>query len=143
MMLKPTPLFAMTETVCQVADALTSEDRIKDYGHPAINLAEIAAMWSIILRTKVSAEQVALCNIATKVCRQMHARKRDNLIDICGYAKVADTIIQYEEKSQTQGQDHEAEACQGQGTQAGVQSQKDQSQQSHHGQAFLQRNVGL
>lgn len=86
----------MNDSVCIIAEQLTQEDRIKQYGHPSINMAEIAAMWSIILRTKVSAEQVALCNIATKICRQMHQGKRDNLIDICGYAKVADIVIQHE-----------------------------------------------
>lgn len=82
----------MSKSVCQIADELTNVDRINQYGHPKVNMAEIAAMWSIILRTKVSPEQVALCNIATKLCRQMHQSKRDNLIDICGYAKVADML---------------------------------------------------
>ena len=100
MMNKPTPLFAMSDSVCIAAEKLTSEDRIKQYGHPSINMAEIAAMWSIILRTPVTAEQVALCNIATKVCRQMHQSKRDNLIDICGYAKVADIVLQHETQNQ-------------------------------------------
>lgn len=111
MMNKPTLSFAMSDSVCIIAEQLTNEDRIKQYGHPAINMAEIAAMWSIILRTKVTAEQVALCNIATKVCRQIHQNKRDNLIDICGYAKVADTVLQYEEQNQNQKDSQVQKGC--------------------------------
>lgn len=120
----------MSDSVCIIADQLTSQDRIQQYGHPAINMAEIAAMWSIILRTKVTAEQVALCNIATKVCRQMHQSKRDNLIDICGYAKVADTVLQHETQNQNQ-KSQKSQSSQGQGSKANqgkraVQIQKDQ-----------------
>lgn len=122
MMLKPILLSAMNDSVCIIADQLTNEDRIKQYGHPSINMAEIAAMWSIILRTKVSAEQVALCNIATKVCRQMHQSKRDNLIDICGYAKVADIVIQHETQNQNQkgqaNQDSQNQDYESQGSKA-------------------------
>ncbi len=92
----------MSKSVCQIADELTSADRINQYGHPKVNMAEIAAMWSIILRTHVSAEQVAMCNIATKICRQMHQSKRDNLIDICGYAKVADMLAHEEQAPKDQ-----------------------------------------
>ena len=103
----------MSDSVCIIAEQLTAEDRCKQYGHPSINMAEIAGMWSIILRTKVTAEQVALCNIATKVCRQMHQSKRDNLIDICGYAKVADIVLQHETQNQkdqsSQNQSHQSQ----------------------------------
>jgi len=122
MMNKPTPSSAMSDSVCIIAEHLTAEDRCNQYGHPAINMAEIASMWSIILRTTVTAEQVALCNIATKLCRQIHQSKRDNLIDICGYAKVADTVLQHETQSQSQK----------------VQSSQDQSQKVNQSQRAVQ-----
>jgi len=85
-----------SRSICEIADYLTSEDRIKDYGHPADNFADIAAMWSVILRTNITPTQVGLCNVATKICRHLNKEKRDNLIDMAGYAKTLDTIAQYE-----------------------------------------------
>jgi len=118
----------MSKTVCQIADELTSTDRINQYGHPKINMTEIAAMWSIILRTHVSAEQVALCNIATKICRQMHQSKRGNLIDICGYAKVADKLNDETQNQESQeGQESQvtqAKAAKTSKRKAAVQKQK-------------------
>lgn len=87
-----------SRTICEIADYLTSEDRIKDYGHPANNFADIAAMWSVILRTKITPTQVGLCNVATKICRHLNKEKRDNLIDMAGYAKTLDIIAQYEKE---------------------------------------------
>ena len=85
-------------TICQLADIITSEDRMKDYGHPVDNFTDIAKMWSVILRTEVTPTQVGLCNVATKICRHLNKEKRDNLVDMAGYAKTIDTIAQYEKE---------------------------------------------
>jgi len=52
-------------------------------------------MWTGILRSKlvpdqqVTATDIPLCMIAIKLARQSHRHKRDNLIDIAGYARTA------------------------------------------------------
>ena len=84
-----------TKSVLQLAEDITSTERIVEYGHPAVNFADIAAMWSVILKTNVTPMQVGLCNIATKICREINAHKRDNLVDIAGYAKAIDLVNQY------------------------------------------------
>jgi len=85
-----------TKSVLQLAEEITSNERIVEYGHPAVNFTDIAAMWSVILKTNVTPMQVGLCNIATKICREINAQKRDNLVDIAGYAKAIDLINQYD-----------------------------------------------
>ena len=85
-----------TKSILQLAEEITSNERIIDYGHPAVNFADIAQMWSVILKTNVTPTQVGLCNIATKICREINAQKRDNLVDIAGYAKAIDLIKQYD-----------------------------------------------
>jgi hypothetical protein len=40
----------------------------------------------------VSPMQVALCLIQLKVAREVHAPKRDNLVDIAGYARVMEML---------------------------------------------------
>lgn len=87
-----------TQSVCQIAHDLTNNDRIAAYGHPKINFEDIAAMWSVVLRPilkpgeRVTATQVGLCNVASKICRHVARPKRDNLIDMAGYANTIDKL---------------------------------------------------
>jgi len=81
-------------SVCQEADQLVTGDRRADYGHPLDDFSRIATMWSAILGVAVSAEQVGLCQIAVKLSRQCHRPKRDNLVDICGYANCVQQVIE-------------------------------------------------
>ena len=76
-----------TETVCQEADRLVSQDRQQTYGHPKENFSDIATGWNVIAKDGITPEKVGLMMIWTKVCRELHLHKRDNLTDICGFAK--------------------------------------------------------
>lgn len=67
-------------------------DRRADYGSPADNHARTALLWSAYLGVTVSATDVCMLNILQKVSRQRHACKRDNLVDIAGYAANADLL---------------------------------------------------
>ena len=83
------------ESVLQEAQRGTQGARHSDYGHPADDFARTARMWTGILATKlregeqVTAMDVPLCMIAVKVARQAHRHKRDNLVDVAGYARTA------------------------------------------------------
>lgn len=83
----------LDETICQEADRLVSTDRQADYGHPLDNWTQTAALWSAIIGHEVTAEQGLLCMIAAKISRETNAPKRDNLVDIAGYAKCVDLVI--------------------------------------------------
>jgi len=84
-----------TESVLDEAKRLTGGERRDDYGHPADDFAHTASMWNGILGTKlregaaVTAMDFPLCMIAVKLARQAHRHKRDNLVDIAGYARTA------------------------------------------------------
>jgi len=82
----------ISKSVLELAEEITSAERIIQYGHPSKNFADIAKMWSVILNVEVTPQQVGLCNIATKICREINSQKRDNLVDICGYAKAIDLV---------------------------------------------------
>jgi hypothetical protein len=69
-----------------------TEERAADYGHPLDNWTRIAKMWSVILDIHVTPEQVGLCEIATKIARECHKHKQDNLTDIAGYAKASEML---------------------------------------------------
>lgn len=77
----------MAETVLREAERLVYGDRGKAYGHPLDDYTRTARMWSAILDTEVSAEQAIMCMIAVKLSRECNAGKRDNRVDIAGYAE--------------------------------------------------------
>lgn len=74
--------------VLEEAGKLVQGDRGEAYGHPTVKYKVLADLWSGILRFEVTPEQVVLCMLATKLGRESLNHKRDNLVDIAGYAKV-------------------------------------------------------
>lgn len=74
------------------AASLTSGDREKAYGHPRENFGRIASMWEAYLGVPVSGRQVAMCMVLVKVARDAHQPKRDNLVDVAGYARTAERL---------------------------------------------------
>jgi hypothetical protein len=89
------PVDVEPETVLEEAQRITSGARHGDYGHPRDDFARTARMWTGILAGKlrdgaeVTAADVPLCMIAVKLARQSHRHKRDNLVDVAGYARTA------------------------------------------------------
>lgn len=79
-------------TVLEEAASLTSGDREKAYGHPRENFGRIASMWEAYLGVPVSGRQVAMCMVLVKVARDAHQPKRDNLVDVAGYARTAERL---------------------------------------------------
>lgn len=74
------------KSVLEEAQELLHGARMEEYGPPRESFERIARMWSIVLDTEVSAEQVALCMIQMKVSRAIYSNKRDSFVDIAGYA---------------------------------------------------------
>jgi len=87
-------------TIATEAVGLVSADRQKAYGHPAKNFEDIARLWSVILGHEVTAAQVGLCMVQVKIAREIHAKKRDNLVDAIGYLLGYDATKE-EEHAQT------------------------------------------
>lgn len=82
----------ISETILEEAQRLVYGDRQAAYGHPADDFNRTALMWTAILGTAVDAKQAALCMCAVKISREVNAPKRDNLVDLAGYAAVAARI---------------------------------------------------
>lgn len=60
--------------------------KAKEYGDPDISFRNIAIMWSTYLGVPISQMDVGLMMVLLKVVRNNHKHKKDNLVDICGYA---------------------------------------------------------
>lgn len=87
-------LLAPTETICQEADRLVDGSRQADYGHPLDNYTHLANVLNATWKTTLTPEQVALGMIQVKIVRELNKPKRDNRVDISGYAKVCDMIVE-------------------------------------------------
>lgn len=78
---------------------LTSNDRNKDYGDPADNFAAIANMWSAYKGIVFTAHDVAAMMVLVKVARlSTSPAKRDNWVDIAGYAALGGEVAPYTEE---------------------------------------------
>jgi hypothetical protein len=85
--MKKTPKKKGTKTtILTEAQQAVYGDRQADYGSVKTNFSNIARQWSVTLGMNVTPEQVGLCMIQVKIARQMNKPKRDNLVDIAGYA---------------------------------------------------------
>ena len=81
------------ETILQEAQRLVHGPRQQSYGHPFDDFTRTGRMWGAILgREDVPPELVALCLIAVKISREVNAPKRDNRVDIAGYAETLDLV---------------------------------------------------
>ncbi|MBN1511866.1 MAG: DUF4406 domain-containing protein, partial [Phycisphaerae bacterium] len=86
------------ESLLDEAKRITASDRHEDYGHPSQDFARTAQMWTGVLAPRLREGErimpmdVPLCMIAVKLARQAHRHKRDNLVDIAGYARTAAMI---------------------------------------------------
>ena len=67
----------------------TIGERQDQYGNAEKSFAKIAGMWEEYLGVAIDENDVAMMMILLKVARQSNQHKRDNLVDICGYAALA------------------------------------------------------
>lgn len=80
------------ESVLQEAERLVNGEKRNDYGSATDACNDIASHWSVILKTEVTPEQVCLCMVAMKIVRECNKSKRDNVVDIAGYAAVLEKV---------------------------------------------------
>lgn len=80
------------ETILEEALRLVHGARQAAYSHPADDFAKTALIWQAILGIEIRPKQVALCMCGVKISRETHKHKRDNLVDLAGYAETAQMV---------------------------------------------------
>lgn len=90
----PVPGLAGPNHILHEAHVLITGDRNRDYGEALEDFSNQAQMWSVILSRDITPRQVAMCMIATKLCRESYRPKHDNRLDMIGYAALLEDITQ-------------------------------------------------
>ena len=86
------------ESVLQEAERLVNGDRQASYGSATESFERIAGFWHTYLKNKlkdtdcITAKDVASMMILMKVSRSVTSSKRDNWVDIAGYAELGSQL---------------------------------------------------
>lgn len=80
------------ETILDEAKRLVYGDREKDYDHPLNDATRFTCMLNAVYQRQMNApftpKDYAIIMLLVKINREMHRHKRDNAVDIAGYASV-------------------------------------------------------
>jgi hypothetical protein len=79
-----------SKIILDEANKIIHSDRAASYGPVEDSFERIAKYWEDYLGIAIDREDVAMMMILLKVARNQHSFKRDNLIDIAGYAALAE-----------------------------------------------------
>lgn len=82
------------KSILKEAEGIRQGSRNSDYGDAVENFKRIAQMASIITGTELTPKQCVAVHIATKLSREAYRHKRDNLVDLCGYADIMQEVCE-------------------------------------------------
>lgn len=74
------------------AEKLINGDRAAAYGDAESSFRRIAELWSVYLSTDIRPRDVALMMVLLKVSRAAGRTASDDLIDVAGYAALAEEL---------------------------------------------------
>lgn len=84
------------KSILQEAQHVVDGPRQAAYGDPKVNHGRTAEMWNAFLSKKLVApltpRDVCLMMVLLKCSREGHSSKRDNLVDIAGWARNAEIV---------------------------------------------------
>ena len=84
--------------ILQEAQALVYGARNADYGHPADDFAAVAKAFNAYIKKKyniaclLESTDVPIFQMIVKIMREANKPKRDNLVDIAGYAATLEIV---------------------------------------------------
>lgn len=83
------------------ASKLVTGDRQISYGDPLDNYDKVAEVWSALSGFNIDRRLAMHMMIALKMVRDLNVPRRDNEVDICGYAH----LLQFDREAQEEGEE--------------------------------------
>ena len=84
------------ESILSEAERIVNGERQADYSDPVANFKHISSIASAISKENLSPTTCAIVMIAVKLARENYKHKRDNLVDLAGYAEILNRIKESE-----------------------------------------------
>lgn len=84
----------MPESVLLEAERLVNGDRAKAYGPIRVDYARTVALFKLLSGLDLTPEQGVLFMVCVKLSRSANAFKRDNFVDLCGYASKLNDMLE-------------------------------------------------
>ena len=88
------------QSILDEAKAIVEGRRQSDYGDPVESFERIAKTASMIMGKDLSPEECCAVLMAVKIVREGYRHKRDNLVDLCGYAHIMNEIKESNKKGE-------------------------------------------
>lgn len=87
-------------SIIDEAKEIRAGSRQSDYGDCVANMQRISTIATLINNGKeITPKECAIVQIAVKLSREAFKHKRDNLVDLIGYADILNEVIEDESKS--------------------------------------------
>lgn len=84
------------DSILERAESLVMGDRGQNYGHPIVDFSRTAKIWTALKDVEFTPSDVAKFMIAVKLSRETNNPKRDNRIDMAGYALTLDMVEEFD-----------------------------------------------
>lgn len=88
------------KSILSDAEEIVNGSRHSDYGDPVESFERIAKTASMIMGKDLSPEECCAVLMAVKIVREGYRHKRDNLVDLCGYAHIMNEIKESNKKGE-------------------------------------------
>lgn len=86
------------KSILSEAEEIVNGSRHSDYGDANESFSRIATIASVMTGKELSPEDCCAVMMAVKLVRESFNHKRDNLVDLCGYAHIMNEIVESEKK---------------------------------------------
>lgn len=80
------------KSILSEAEEIVNGSRHSDYGDARESFSRVATIASVMTGKELAPEDCCAVLMAVKLVRESFAHKRDNLVDLCGYAELMNQL---------------------------------------------------
>ena len=88
------------KSILSEAEEIDNGSRHSEYGDAQESLSRVATIANVMTGKELSPEDCCAVLMAVKLVRESFAHKRDNLVDLCGYAHIMNELNENESEKE-------------------------------------------